>query len=253
MSALIDGGDRVLFESDVDVSAVTAWVEPASETSEALVFRLVREGDREDVLNNVAVALRDNKSALHEVLYRPRLAELKRLPTQTIAYWAPPAINSAHTNNTLRSNRHTAKVRQGLATGDDERFLRYWWEVPADQIGEGKRWVPFAKGGDYSPFYENTLRVIDWKDDERPESSAQRGMYLKILAAFTFVKGITFPNIADRFHARHLQASVNIWSHGAINLWYPHPSPLLAYLNSKIAQVLLMAQSVNPSFRGRSS
>ena len=78
MSALIDGGDRVLFESDVDVSAATGWAEPMSDTSKALVLRLVREGDREDVLNNVAAALRENKSALHDVLYRPRFAELKR-------------------------------------------------------------------------------------------------------------------------------------------------------------------------------
>jgi hypothetical protein len=51
---------------------------------------------------------------------------------------------------------------QGLATADDERFVRDWWEVPSHRVGQGKEWVPFAKGGEYSRFYADVYLVVQW-------------------------------------------------------------------------------------------
>ena len=52
----------------------------------------------------------------------------------------------------------TATAKQGLATADDFRFVRLWWEVAPETIGyspedtrQGKGWVHFAKGGAFSP------------------------------------------------------------------------------------------------------
>ncbi len=63
-----------------------------------------------------------------------------------------------------------ADVKQGLATADDLRFTRYWWEVPVDEIAtsreetrQGKKWVPFAKGG--RPFYHDITLVVNWGND----------------------------------------------------------------------------------------
>src|SRR5256885_5797345 len=53
-----------------------------------------------------------------------------------------------------------SKPRQGLATADNFRFLRYWWEVGTNRIGFGctdaqsaqatnKRWFPYMKGGSF--------------------------------------------------------------------------------------------------------
>ena len=51
-----------------------------------------------------------------------------------------------------------AIARQGKATGDDPRWVHFWWET----VGR-TGWVPFAKGGDFSRFYANVALVIDWK------------------------------------------------------------------------------------------
>jgi hypothetical protein len=80
-------------------------------------------------------------------------------------------------------------VRVGLQTSDDFRFLRVWWEVSPERIldgangpgwredlaafqtwcrqrtCEGKRWVPFAKGGAYSPYYADLHLVVNWERD----------------------------------------------------------------------------------------
>ncbi len=54
---------------------------------------------------------------------------------------------------------------QGLATAADDRFVRNWWEVQRVTIGEGKDWVPFAKGGDFSRFYADVYLIVDWRNN----------------------------------------------------------------------------------------
>jgi len=70
------------------------------------------------------------------------------------------------------------KLKQGLASADDFRFVRLWWEISLysvltgslntskqqflDQTFQGKKWVPFAKGGRFSPFYSDIHLVVNW-------------------------------------------------------------------------------------------
>src|SRR5262249_52799283 len=64
-----------------------------------------------------------------------------------------------------------AIVRQGLATADDFRYVRAFWEVAPTRIARTReetarrRWVPFAKGGEYSPYYGDLHLLIDWERD----------------------------------------------------------------------------------------
>ena len=62
-----------------------------------------------------------------------------------------------------------ADVKQGLATADDLRFTRFWWEVDVDNIatsGEGtlvgKKWVPFENNVYLFYFYNPLTVVVDW-------------------------------------------------------------------------------------------
>ena len=54
-------------------------------------------------------------------------------------------------------------TRSGLNTTEIERFTRQRWEVSSRDVS--RRWVLFAKGGDYSRFYTDWDLVIDWTDD----------------------------------------------------------------------------------------
>jgi hypothetical protein len=56
-------------------------------------------------------------------------------------------------------------AKQGLATSDDERWVRKHWEVPISRIGRERDWTPFAKGGDFSRFYSDISLVILWAND----------------------------------------------------------------------------------------
>jgi hypothetical protein len=56
----------------------------------------------------------------------------------------------------------TGSAVQGLATAADPRFVRDYWEVLPDAIGEDLDWVPFAKGGGFSRFYSDVYLIIYW-------------------------------------------------------------------------------------------
>ena len=83
-------------------------------------------------------------------------------PYHTIAYWVPAEFaKSLLRHPSLKASGHAAWV--GLQTDDDFRFLRLAWECPLHEVN--KRWRFFAKGGEYSPFYDDIHLTVDWKDD----------------------------------------------------------------------------------------
>ncbi|MCV5514103.1 BREX-1 system adenine-specific DNA-methyltransferase PglX, partial [Escherichia coli] len=66
--------------------------------------------------------------------------------------------------------------RQGMATSDNNRFLRLWFEVNFHSVFLGaltreeakdsnKKWFPYNKGGDYRKWYGNSEYVVNWEFD----------------------------------------------------------------------------------------
>ena len=108
--------------------------------------------------------------------YRRDAETFRQIPGAPIAYWASDALLDAFA--TSSSLVDVAKPRQGLATGDNNSFLRDWWEVSFDKLGRGMSsamlakesgctWFPCNKGGGYRRWYGFNSVVIDWKDDGR--------------------------------------------------------------------------------------
>jgi hypothetical protein len=73
------------------------------------------------------------------------------------------------------------RTRSGLNTTEIERFVRNWWEVDPN----GRKWVLFAKGGDFSRFYADWHLVFDWEDNGR---AFKRVVAEKYGSATRFVK-----------------------------------------------------------------
>lgn len=95
------------------------------------------------------------------------------IPGKPVAYWFSNQLLSVFKNQTLAD---VAKPRQGLATGDNDRFLRLWPEVNFQNIGfgcksrdeaknTGAKWFPCNKGGGYRKWYGNNDYVVNWEND----------------------------------------------------------------------------------------
>ncbi|MCC6107937.1 MAG: BREX-1 system adenine-specific DNA-methyltransferase PglX [Atopobium sp.] len=106
--------------------------------------------------------------------YRADQRDFKSIPGWPIAYWASEAmLEEFKKAGTLAD---IACPRQGLVTGNNERFLRLWWEVCQKSFGrdcENRarallsrcKWFPCNKGGEFRKWYGNNAYVVNWEDD----------------------------------------------------------------------------------------
>lgn len=133
------------------------------------------------------------------------------IPNQPFIYWISENIRNCFKDNKKLNDFYQAK--QGLATGNNKEFVRFWFEVPFSEIGQnykssedflksGKIYSPFNKGGIFRKWYGNFEYVIKFNEEN----------YLKLLGQgnhlpsrkYYFQKGITwslfgFENFGVRF------------------------------------------------------
>lgn len=147
-----------------------------------------------------------------------------------------------------------ADVRQGLATSDNQRFVRYWWEVDPTEIG--KRWVPYVKGAGSDRWYSPVLHLVNWARDgaEIKEAVVRAYPYLKGKTGwvvknedFYFREGLTFSFVNSRTLAVRRLPPGCIFDVSSSGLFAsPHTLDwLLAYLNS--ACLAAFARLLNPT------
>lgn len=90
--------------------------------------------------------------------YQRPLFDFASLPSQAFLYHLPPrALQLLRTAPKLADY---APPHQGIITGDNRRYLHYWFEPDPSTIGT--KWLPHNKGGDYRKWYGNREVVIDW-------------------------------------------------------------------------------------------
>ena len=95
------------------------------------------------------------------------------IPGCPIAYWASPEVINAYKN--YPGLGEVASPKQGLATTDNNRFVRFWSEVELENIGfgysreeakdSGIKWFPLNKGGEYRKWYGNNDCIVNYQND----------------------------------------------------------------------------------------
>ena len=121
--------------------------------------------------------------------YRRSTDAFKSIPGTPIAYWASDAVRTAFEVSEPLSS--IAEPRQGLATSDNGRFLRKWWEVDEcatnrdaysrqEALESGQRWFPIIRGGGFRKWWAITEEIVDWRDDgaEMKEAVLKKYPYL---------------------------------------------------------------------------
>ncbi len=99
------------------------------------------------------------------------LAAVPRLP---IAYWVSDSVRRVFRSGIALGT--IANPTGGMTTGDNNRFLRHWFEVAIERIGvgfsdretakqSGKKWFPYNKGGEFRKWYGNLFFVVNWLND----------------------------------------------------------------------------------------
>jgi len=100
--------------------------------------------------------------------------EFQKIPGSPLAYWVSDRVFQVVEQSLKLGD--IGSGRMGLATGNNDRFVRLWHECERVNIGigfpdrvsattSGLRWFPYAKGGQYRKWYGNNEYLVDWFED----------------------------------------------------------------------------------------
>ena len=131
-------------------------------------------------------------------------------------------------------------AKQGLATGDNERFVRLFWEVN----NRSEKWFPLAKGGDACPFYGNVPTEVNWEKSGNEISNFNAAVIRN--KGFYFRPALTWTLRANSLSLRVFPKD-GIFDRGGSCVFVEDDSPnhllsTLALLNSRAFQNLIAAQ-----------
>ncbi len=114
------------------------------------------------------------ETKMTQVHYTAQPSKFSEIPTSPFAYWISDTMYSAFER--MKPLSEYAEPKQGMATADNGRFLRYWQEVSVNNIGfdcedaeiarDTKcKWFPYNKGGIYRKWYGNNEYLVNWEND----------------------------------------------------------------------------------------
>lgn len=169
-----------------------------------------------------------------------------RIPGRPLAYWMPHVL----VKHLIPENQllNYSDQRQGLATGDDDRFLRYWHEIDASAFNNTniafpnreKRWFPFIKGGTFRKWYGNNEFVIRFDEESFSALENQgnclpnRHLYMK--------ESLVWSDVAASVFGARFNTEGKVFGTGALSA-FPKKESLkfyiLGYLNSCIHDLII--------------
>ncbi|MFC3860733.1 BREX-1 system adenine-specific DNA-methyltransferase PglX [Deinococcus antarcticus] len=225
--------------------------------NEAVYFRLVDYNNTEE--KEKAVLEGRNRYT------RRSQSDFEKIPGSPIAYWASDKTGDVFESSVVAGS--IFNFCQGLATGENDQFLRAWYEVLRTKFkpnltnremakSSSSRWFPYNKGGGFRRWYGNHEWVVNWEQDGkqirafgtesngRPRSRAQN-------TEFYFQESLSWSKVTSGgFVIRYFPAGF-VFDVAGCSVFYNGRDELLtlsAILNSKVSQPLMADLSPTLNF-----
>ena len=171
--------------------------------------------------------------------YEQSTDNFAKIPGSPVAYWVSNIFLKAFDNEKI--GKYTISDGQ-TKTGNNDKYLRLLWEVPASEIGKGKHWVLHAKGGAFRRWYGNIDTLIDWSDSAREHYRTDH--VARIAPEYIwFRKGICWTLISsNKLHGFRLLDDNSTFNLAAPSVFFNNDRMMfyiLGYLNSKFSQEII--------------
>lgn len=193
--------------------------------------------------------------------YEQSTDDFSKIPGSPVAYWVSDKLLTTFANNKKLGD--IAQPCAGLATGNNNIFQRYWYEISYGNIGFGvkdvseteyrnEKWYPCNSGGDFRKWYTNNFIIVNWQHNGE-EIKNFRNPAGKLAArpqntAKYFKEGLTWNKLSSAKFGVRYKAPGFIFDDTSRSA-FPHDLELLPYyigiLSSKIAFSYL--QILNPT------
>lgn len=172
-------GARAFPEISGEVVQTTAFVMQGQHINgfKPVFFRLVDTG-QEQKESELRSGLNRFDSTIQD--------DFKKIPGSPIAYWV-----NIQTRNLFSGNKLLGEIsepRRGLATNDNNKFIRRWAEVSNQKMAFGsinredaknsnKKWFPYNKGGEFRKWYGNNEYLVNWENDGEEMFALAKKLY----------------------------------------------------------------------------
>lgn len=243
VTSMIHLGPRTFEEISGEVVQSVAFVLKNSSVFGFLgeYLRLVNFNNAPDKELGVLRAIGDKTC---EYRYSCKSDNFEKIPGSPIAYWV--------SNNFLKifSNKlfYDFTVSDGQnKTGDNNRFVRFFWEISNSDIGKCKKWIFYAKGGGFRKWFGNLIDVVDWSDTARQHY--RRDSVCRIIPEYLwYKKGITWGLITSNVPSFRILPDYSTFDVGGSSVFfndYENYYYFLGLLNSKV--FFKVVQIYNPT------
>lgn len=228
----------------------------------AVYFRLVKEPDADSKRRAFEAALAALRSGqAHPQVYRYIQKDFDVIPKAPWVYWISKRIQEIFLN--LAKLKDFATPASGQNTGDNFRFIRYWWEVGIERINRnakddaqarqsGKKWFPYMKGGPFKRWYGNQYWCLNWHEDGRElkefcvirNKGRHWSRYLQNLE-YNFQAGITYSFLTSSSFSARVSPGGFLFDYAGCSVFGGDLALVLALLNSSFGSYCL--RLINPT------
>ena len=256
INLFVEWGYLGMFNPSARVDSALYILEKTCKREEDAVFIKLNdlyETKRHDVLFEAYEKLLEDSS--HELLYLIPQDKLKIIKSWPFIYWISDEFRDNFSRTSLDSYM---KICKGLTTANNDRFVRFHWEVDSTKISgdyslDCYKWVRFAKGGSYNKWYGNLWLVVNWEGrgheiknftDEKGKVRSRpqnEQFYFRagITGSLSGSKGISFRKLPKNFIPEGNACGIYLTPD------YDNINFVLGFLNSKLNYYI--ADCLNPT------
>lgn len=193
-----------------------------------------------DVQNEMVLKAQEDPACKYR--YAAQQDNFSKIPGAPVAYWVSEKIIAAFSQATPLE--YISKVKVGLQTGNNDLFLKMWFEINYMDIsfhsltGENVKWVPHNKAGEYRKWYGNREYIVFWRNNGEQIKKCQGAVIRN--TDFYFQTGLSWSDVSSG------AMSVRYWPKGCIfdtcapTIFKAQCSEyILALLNTPVGQLVM--------------
>lgn len=176
---------------------------------------------------------------INKHVYTLPQSKLKGIKSYPFIYWISDEFREKFGDLSLND---VVNIKQGIATTNNNRFCRFWWEIK----GSKQQYYPYSKGGPYSKWQGNLWLYINWEEDSIDYINIRGRLQNK---NYYFKEGITYSGSGSKGTSFRIFPKDCLFDVGGSCIFptevYGNRYYLLAFLNS--ITCFYIAECLNPT------
>ena len=212
-------------------------------TENGLYFKLSDfKGGMEVQKQKVLEALADKYCGY---FYESDQSNFSKIPGSPVAYWVSYAMIHAFNAGTALSS--IASPKQGMATADNNRFVRKWYEPDFRKVAlpfsADLKWYPYNNGGGFRRWFGFNTDVVNWENNGAAIKAFPKA-YVRNERDY-FKSGITWNAITSSDISVRYFNNGYIFSNAGMGIFSDEHNLILilSFINSAVAKSILSAIS----------